>query len=515
VAVTACANVIKVHDESLETDYPNNYPIDDYHYTIDDVAEFHEAELQEEQKLSAKESYEREVRREIRHSISRDRWDERMSTEERLDNEIDEIDNKCIEDGTPVPLTHYQNISLSYSHYAFKDGKTFKAGEHAMFPYSGTMHSVTIHSSTDNHHTFELGNRFITTSKPLYNAEYTYHPQIPRDPYETTTPDYQDLHWNNYDEFVNQGMLNDKPERDTPILIAEQSGQLTNLLSARYVHQNNDGTHNIRTKTNKIVYNYNGGIYPHVQRFENRADTPFDDELIDLHSSRYKDARPVAMPVVGCKYVHDDWNTDDRKQIVTITAITPTEVTFTRPGPIETHSSTGEFHEPIMKYFHQYDYNPSSYTTPTTDITPGEHVLHESNGAMILSVYGGRYGDGHYLGSPKEQTIWTNGDVFKPLPRYYSENDIDSTDLRGVTRLLDDEHGEIIRDKDIYEMAGADTIKPGRAAMIYEPIQNIMIYQSLSPTIALRDAPSWTNSTKSTIPVAMSITPSHDRWMQL
>jgi hypothetical protein len=84
VAVTACEYVIKVHEESLETDYPNNYPIDEYHYTIDDVEEFHEAELQETRKQSNKISYEREVQRGIRHSIPEYKWDDRMSSEERL-----------------------------------------------------------------------------------------------------------------------------------------------------------------------------------------------------------------------------------------------------------------------------------------------------------------------------------------------------------------------------------------------------------------------------------------------
>jgi hypothetical protein len=94
---------------------------------------------------------------------------------------------------------------------------------------------------------------------------------------------------------------------------------------------------------------------------------------------------------------------------------------------------------------------------------------------MILSVYGGAYSDGHFVGSPKEQITWTTRDLYKPLPRYYSETDLNNNDLRGITRLFDDENDEVTRDHDIYEMAGADTIKPGRAAMIYEPIQNIMI----------------------------------------
>jgi hypothetical protein len=477
VQVDECEQVIKVlHQQALETNYPNEHPYDKFHYTIKDLAEFEMAELHEDRKRSNEADYNRQVKRGIRHSIPEDKWSEAMRTEERLDNEIEEIDNQHINDGQPIPPDHPTYISNDYIHYAFDQGNTFQPGQTACLYQSGTMHTVKIISSTETTHTFELGNRIITTTSKLHKPQYTHHKPTLIEPFEPTEPDYQDEHgWNQYEDFIKNGMCDDKPERDSPILYAEQSGQLTNLIPGRYVSQHDDGSHTIRTMANRLIANYTQGIYPHVQRFENRADSPYDSEIVDLRSSRYKDELAVTIPVVGQQYVHDDWNKESRKQLITIIAVSPREITFKRPGPLEQHTSTGPFHEPILKQFHQYDTRAAAYNTPHDEFQPGELIMSASHRHMQLYVTSGKYNGGWFVGSQKYVDAWQTGPIYAPIQRLYSDDILHSNDLDGITRIYKDERGVVVRDPDIYQLVGPDEIKDGCAAMIFEPQQNIMI----------------------------------------
>jgi hypothetical protein len=131
----------------------------------------------------------------------------------------------------------------------------------------------------------------------------------------------------------------------------------------------------------------------------------------------------VTIPVVGQQYVHDDWNKGSRKQLVTIIAVSPREITFKRPGPIEQHTSTGPFHEPILKQFHQYDTRAAAYNTPHDEFQPGELIMSASHRHMQLYVTSGKYNGGWFVGSQKHVDAWQTGPIYAPIQRLYS-NDI-------------------------------------------------------------------------------------------
>jgi hypothetical protein len=431
-------------------------------------------------KQSARKEYEREVQRDIRHSIPESEWCNEMHSQERHDNEINDIARARSEQGK-APLPDYPlHISTSYHHYAFSDPSTFKVGQQAMFYSSGIMHHITVQSSTpkdgDSEHTFTLAGRTITTTLPLYKIETTHHSTPPIDPFKPTAPDYQDQHgWNDYEDFINNGMLTTPPERRSPIMYIHHTGEHINLLPARFIKQRDNHTCAIRTMENKLIFDYAMDIYPHVQRFENRADTPYDNTLIDLSAHRYKGDAKVLIPRVGEQYVHDDWYTTDRMQIVTVTSVSPNGITFTRPGPISTHTSTGPFYKPQPKFFHQFDLNPTTYDTPILHPNIADIVLVKQPHTMAVAINCGEYNNGFYVGTRKEPTGWITPPLYAPLQRQYSTHDIGTTELRGLKYYDDDEHGLIIRDHEIYSKYAGDDLKPGQAAMILDPQQNIMI----------------------------------------
>jgi hypothetical protein len=95
---------------------------------------------------------------------------------------------------------------------------------------------------------------------------------------------------------------------------------------------------------------------------------------------------------------------------------------------------------------------------------------------MKLFVCSGLYNDGVFIGTQKEPAAWqTPPTLYTPKHRLYSEREMSSRSLQGKTYIEDDLHGDLIRDPDIYSLTAGDAIKPGRAAMILEPQQHIMV----------------------------------------
>jgi hypothetical protein len=479
VQASECEHVLKIHMDDLRDNKEYSAPLDDHHFTREDLELMEIIKWETRQEHNQRE-YNRDIQRDIRHSIPSGQWNEQMITEERLDNELTVIQNNLQREGKSPYHQAPLHTSTSYPDYAFKKPSTFSIGQTAAAYQSGAMHQVKILSVTTNHndtqHTFMLGDRRITTSMPLYKIEHSYKEQSQVDPFSETTPDYQDNDgWNDYDEFITNGMFDTPPERETPILYIEHIGQLKNLQPARYAKTQHDGRHIIRLMTNELVYNYSHDVYPRVQRFENRAESPFDARIIDLRMSRYKNETKINIPKIGGEYVHDDWNTDDRMQLVRITGTSGNGITFTRPGIIASHTSVGDFYEPIEKEFNQYDYNPNNYDTYAEQIKPGDRVMVKDK-TMNLYVCSGLYNDGVFIGTQKQPAAWqTPPTLYTPKRRLYSEQKLSSRNLLGKTYIEDDLHGDLIRDPDIYSLTAGDTIKPGRAAMILEPQQNIMV----------------------------------------